>query len=78
MTAGPDRSPRASRRRRPLASGTIQSLRRGLQVLDLIAEQGGRLSLTEIARRLAGIGDAVAGYGRLFALPVPPEGVEPR
>ena len=33
-------------------SGTIQSLRRGLQVLDVIAEHGGRLALTEIARRL--------------------------
>ncbi len=27
--------------------------------------------------RLAGVGDAVAGYGRLFALPAPPEGVAP-
>jgi DNA-binding IclR family transcriptional regulator len=40
-------------RSRPAAvGGTIRSLRRGLQVLDVIAEHGGRLALTEIARRL--------------------------
>jgi IclR family KDG regulon transcriptional repressor len=33
-------------------SGTIQSLRRGLRVLEVIAEHGGRLTLTDIARRL--------------------------
>jgi DNA-binding IclR family transcriptional regulator len=34
------------------APGTIQSLRRGLRVLEALADQGGRLTLTEIARRL--------------------------
>jgi IclR family acetate operon transcriptional repressor len=33
-------------------SGTIQSLRRGLRVLQVIADHGGRLTLTDIARRL--------------------------
>jgi IclR family KDG regulon transcriptional repressor len=33
-------------------SGTIQSLRRGLQVLQAIADAGGRASLTEIAHKL--------------------------
>jgi DNA-binding IclR family transcriptional regulator len=33
-------------------AGTIQSLRRGLRVLETLAEHGGRLTLTEIARRL--------------------------
>ena len=40
------------RRTAPNTSGTIQSLRRGLQVLQLIADHGGRLTLTDIARRL--------------------------
>ena len=33
-------------------SGTIQSLRRGLQVLQAIADAGGRASLTDIAHKL--------------------------
>ena len=33
-------------------SGTVQALRRGLRVLDVLAGQGGRLVLTEIARQL--------------------------
>lgn len=46
------KSERAGDRAAGNGSGTIQSLRRGLQVLDVIAEHGGRLALTEIARRL--------------------------
>jgi DNA-binding IclR family transcriptional regulator len=41
-----------ARRRAGGDGGTIRTLRRGLQVLDVIAEHGGRLALTEIARRL--------------------------
>jgi IclR family transcriptional regulator, KDG regulon repressor len=36
-----------------VASGTIQSLRRGLQLLQAIADAGGRASLTDLARSLA-------------------------
>jgi DNA-binding IclR family transcriptional regulator len=33
-------------------AGTIQSLRRGLRVLEVLADHGGRLTLTDIARHL--------------------------
>jgi len=52
VVKGESKSGQARHRAAADGSGTIRSLRRGLQVLDALAEHGGRLPLTEIARHL--------------------------